>query len=68
MLKIHVTRQFFEANGRHGDFIEKKKMLTTCLNYTYVNFLTFLLAPEIRRLLHLYDIYSEVDGVLPYVE
>ena len=56
MLKIHVTRQFFEANGRHGDFIEKKKMLTPCLNYTYVNFLTFLLAPEIRRLLHLYDI------------
>ena len=23
--KIHVTRQFFEANGRHGDLIEKQK-------------------------------------------
>ena len=23
MRKIHVTRQFFEASGRHGDLIEK---------------------------------------------
>ena len=23
--KIHVTRQFFEASGRHGDLIEKTK-------------------------------------------
>ena len=27
MLKIHVTRQFFEASGRHGDFFEKTKNL-----------------------------------------
>ena len=25
MRKIHVTRQFFEACGRHGDFFEKTK-------------------------------------------
>ena len=25
MRKIHVTRQFFEASGRHGDLIEKTK-------------------------------------------
>ena len=25
MRKIHVRRQFFEANGRHGDLIEKTK-------------------------------------------
>ena len=25
MWKIHVTRQFFEASGRHGDLIEKTK-------------------------------------------
>ena len=25
MRKIHVTRQFFEASGRHGDLIEKIK-------------------------------------------
>ena len=25
MRKIHVTRQFFEASGRHGDLIEKRK-------------------------------------------
>ena len=25
MRKIHVTRQFFEASGRHGDLIEKNK-------------------------------------------
>ena len=25
MWKIHVTRQFFEATGRHGDFFEKTK-------------------------------------------
>ena len=25
--KIHVTRQFFEASGRHGDLIEKKPFL-----------------------------------------
>ena len=25
MPKIHVTRQFFEACGRHGDLIEKNK-------------------------------------------
>ena len=25
MRKIHVTRQFFEASGRHGDFFEKTK-------------------------------------------
>ena len=25
MRKIHVTRQFFEAGGRHGDLIEKTK-------------------------------------------
>ena len=25
MRKIHVTRQFFEASGRHGDSIEKTK-------------------------------------------
>ena len=25
MRKIHVTRQFFEASGRHGDLIEKSK-------------------------------------------
>ena len=25
MLKIHVTRQFYEASGRHGDLIEKTK-------------------------------------------
>ena len=25
MQKIHVTRQFFEASGRHGDLIEKTK-------------------------------------------
>ena len=24
MRKIHMTRQFFEASGRHGDFFEKK--------------------------------------------
>ena len=23
--KIHVTRQFFEASGRYGDFFEKNK-------------------------------------------
>ena len=23
MRKIHMTRQFFEASGRHGDLIEK---------------------------------------------
>ena len=23
MQKIHVTRHFFEASGRHGDFFEK---------------------------------------------
>ena len=23
MRQIHVTRQFFEASGRHGDLIEK---------------------------------------------
>ena len=27
MPKIHVTRQFFEASGRHGDLIEKTKNL-----------------------------------------
>ena len=27
MWKIHVTRQFFEASGRHGDFFEKTKNL-----------------------------------------
>ena len=27
MRKIHVTRQFFEAGGRHGDLIEKTKNL-----------------------------------------
>ena len=25
MRKIHVTRQFFEASGRHGDLIKKQK-------------------------------------------
>ena len=25
MRKIHVTRQFFKASGRHGDFFEKTK-------------------------------------------
>ena len=25
MRKIHVTRQLFEASGRHGDFFEKTK-------------------------------------------
>ena len=25
MWKIHVTRQFLEASGRHGDFFEKTK-------------------------------------------
>ena len=25
MRKIHVTRQLFEASGRHGDLIEKTK-------------------------------------------
>ena len=25
MRKIHVTRRFFEASGRHGDLIEKTK-------------------------------------------
>jgi len=25
MRKIHVTRQFFEASGGHGDFFEKKQ-------------------------------------------
>ena len=25
MRKIHVTRQFFEASGRHGDFFERPK-------------------------------------------
>ena len=25
MRKIHVTRQFFEASGRHGDLIKKTK-------------------------------------------
>ena len=25
MRKIHVTRQFYEASGRHGDLIEKTK-------------------------------------------
>ena len=25
MWKIHVTQQFFEASGRHGDLIEKQK-------------------------------------------
>ena len=25
MRKIHVTRQFFEASGRYGDFFEKTK-------------------------------------------
>ena len=25
MRNIHVTRQFFEASGRHGDLIEKTK-------------------------------------------
>ena len=25
MRKIHVTREFFEASGRHGDFFEKTK-------------------------------------------
>ena len=25
MRKIHVTRWFFEAGGRHGDLIEKTK-------------------------------------------
>ena len=25
MRKIHVTRQFFEASGSHGDFMEKTK-------------------------------------------
>ena len=25
MRKIHVTRQFFEASGRHGNFFEKTK-------------------------------------------
>ena len=25
MRKIHVTRQFFEASGRHDDFFEKTK-------------------------------------------
>ena len=25
MRKIHVTRQFFKASGRHGDLIEKTK-------------------------------------------
>ena len=27
MRKIHVTWQFFEASGRHGDLIEKTKFL-----------------------------------------
>ena len=27
MRKIHVTQQFFEASGRHGDFFEKTKNL-----------------------------------------
>ena len=27
MRKIYVTRQFFEASGRHGDLIEKIKNL-----------------------------------------
>ena len=26
MRKIHVTRQFFEASGRHRDFYEKKNV------------------------------------------
>ena len=25
MRQIHVTRQFYEASGRHGDLIEKTK-------------------------------------------
>ena len=25
MRKIHMTRQFFDASGRHGDLIEKTK-------------------------------------------
>ena len=28
MLKIHVTRQFFEASGLHGDLFEKTKKKT----------------------------------------
>ena len=27
MQKIHVTRQVFEASGRHGDFFKKTKNL-----------------------------------------
>ena len=27
MQKIHVTRQYFESSGRHGDFFDKTKNL-----------------------------------------
>ena len=32
MRKIHVTRKFFEASGRHGNFFQKKKTKHTFLD------------------------------------
>ena len=51
MRKFHVTRQFFEASGRHGDFFEKTKKkqfldkvydMGVCVpNFKYVSFLVW---------------------------
>ena len=32
MRKIHMTRQFFEASGRHGNYFEKKKTFLDKVN------------------------------------
>ena len=51
MRKIHVTRQFFEAKGRHGDLIEKTKnsFLDKVYGSMFANFQVYIVFRLVRR-------------------
>ena len=67
MRQIHVTRQFFEASGRHGDLIEKtkKKFLDKVNGSMWAKFqvcTVFRLAR--RRDTHTHIYTSEIRNIL----
>ena len=67
MLKIHVARQFFEANGRHGDFFEKTNNLFSdkdngCICAKFQVCIVFHLAR--RRDTNTYTYTSEIRSIL----
>ena len=66
MRKIHVTRQFFEASGRHGDLIEKTKNPfldkvngSMCANFRSVSF--FVWPGDV---IHIHKYTSEFKNIL----